>query len=63
MGSSSSSSINNTEDTNEQFHFRFTDCSCKCNANKTHPEQNDIPYLTAIMTQIARPQYDLRKFI
>ena len=62
MGSSSSS-INNPDETNERFRFRFTDCSCTCDANKRQLEQNDIPYLTAIMTQISRPQYDIRKFI
>jgi hypothetical protein len=62
MGSSSSSSTNNNDD-HEQFNFRFTDCSCKCDANKKRVEQNDIPqtaFLTALMTQMSRSQYDIR---
>ena len=74
MGSSSSCSTNNnntddsTLETNERFNFRFTDCSCQCNASKKHAKdisgQNDIPqivFLQALMTQISRPQYDIRK--
>ncbi|CAF3048729.1 unnamed protein product [Rotaria socialis] len=69
MGTSSSS-IHHKEQSNidahEQFHFRFTDCSCKCDANKRRVgdiyEQNDSPqaaFLTALITQISRPQYDI----
>lgn len=66
MGSSSSNSKNHVEDF-EQFHFRFTDCLCKCNASKKPfkdmYEQNDIPqtaFLTALITQMNRSQYDIR---
>jgi hypothetical protein len=73
MGSSSSStssSENSNIEANERFNFQFTDCSCKCNANKRRGGediygQNDIPqaaFLTALMTQMSRSQYDIRKF-
>lgn len=67
MGSSSSSR-NNNED-HEKFNFRFTDCSCQCDASKKHTGdihgQNDNPqvaFLTALMTQMNRSQYDIRMF-
>jgi len=71
MGSSSSST-SSSEDPNveasERFNFRFTDCSCKCDASKKRVGdiygQNDIPqaaFLTALMSQMGRSQYDIRK--
>ena len=71
MGSSSSSRSTNQGsniEAHEQFKFRFIDCSCKCDANKKRLEdmygQDDTPqaaFLTALMTQISRSQYDIRE--
>ncbi len=64
-GSSSSAQENSNYETNEQFHFRFTDCSCQCNANKKRlGDNNDLSqtaFLTALMTQMNRSKYDIRK--
>lgn len=71
MGINSSSRHKNEEsdiEAREQFHFRFTDCSCKCDSKKRRLKdlynQNDSPQtaiLTALITQISRPEYDISK--